>query len=302
MSPASLRVLVVDDNEDSARSFFELLLVMGHQCEFKTDPKEVMDTARAFRPDLVLLDIGMPDVDGHQVARLLRREFGAELPDPGKHPEYAEGFVLRARVAAAGKTPGLSLAEQLFQQPDRYRLHQVQLEAYRPRSRQVFILPERRERNHARAFQLRILLDLAADLETVHAGQAEIEEYEVGAEAARYVESHVAVDGVFDVMAHVGEQEGEGVNRVEIVFDDQNPLGCGGLPYHARARAHHRAGPAGVFITGRGEPAIDYRGATEFLYQHLHLPVRPDNERKRYYSTNRRPVNKPGLECRGRAR
>jgi CheY-like chemotaxis protein len=75
----SRRVLVIDDDEDTARSFFELLRVMGHHCEFKTDPKEVMDTARAFRPDLVLLDIGMPDVDGHQVARLLRREFGAEL-------------------------------------------------------------------------------------------------------------------------------------------------------------------------------------------------------------------------------
>jgi CheY-like chemotaxis protein len=75
----SRRVLVVDDNEDTARSFFELLLVMGHQCEFKTEPKQVMDTARAFRPDLVLLDIGMPDIDGHHLARLLRREFGAEL-------------------------------------------------------------------------------------------------------------------------------------------------------------------------------------------------------------------------------
>jgi CheY-like chemotaxis protein len=73
------RVLVVDDNEDTARSFFELLVVMGHQCEFRTEPKEVLDTARAFRPDLVLLDIGMPEVDGHQVARLLRSEFGAEL-------------------------------------------------------------------------------------------------------------------------------------------------------------------------------------------------------------------------------
>jgi CheY-like chemotaxis protein len=52
---------------------------MGHQCEFRTEPKEVLDTARAFRPDLVLLDIGMPEVDGHQVARLLRSEFGAEL-------------------------------------------------------------------------------------------------------------------------------------------------------------------------------------------------------------------------------
>jgi CheY-like chemotaxis protein len=78
-SAAPRRVLVVDDNEDTARSFFELLVVMGHQCEFRTEPKQVLDTARAFRPDLVLLDIGMPDVDGHHVARLLRREFGAEL-------------------------------------------------------------------------------------------------------------------------------------------------------------------------------------------------------------------------------
>jgi CheY-like chemotaxis protein len=79
MSAISRRVLVVDDNADTARSFFELLVVMGHRCEYKTDPREVMDAARIFRPDLVLLDIGMPDIDGHHIARLLRAEFGVDL-------------------------------------------------------------------------------------------------------------------------------------------------------------------------------------------------------------------------------
>jgi CheY-like chemotaxis protein len=132
------RVLVVDDNEDTARSFFELLVVMGHQCEFRTEPKEVLDTARAFRPDLVLLDIGMPDIDGHQLARLLRNEFGAELRivavtaygrDEDRQRTRKAGFdahvtkpvdipILEsilstlkdsyaARVAATGKTPKL---------------------------------------------------------------------------------------------------------------------------------------------------------------------------------------------------
>src|SRR3954462_1322951 len=74
------RILVVDDHPDTARSYYELLSVMGHECEFRTDARTVMDAARAMRPHIVLLDIGLlPDLDGHRIAGLLRDEFGRDL-------------------------------------------------------------------------------------------------------------------------------------------------------------------------------------------------------------------------------
>ena len=74
------RVLVVDDHPDTARSYYELLTVMGHECQFCTNAKKAVELAHAFRPDIVLLDIGLlPDLDGHEVARKLRAEFGMGL-------------------------------------------------------------------------------------------------------------------------------------------------------------------------------------------------------------------------------
>ncbi len=74
------RVLVVDDHPDTARSYYELLTVMGHRCEFRTDARDAVDAARGLRPHLALLDIGLrTDLDGHQVARMLRKEFGDRI-------------------------------------------------------------------------------------------------------------------------------------------------------------------------------------------------------------------------------
>lgn len=74
------RVLIVDDHPDTARSYCELLTLMGHRCEYRTDAREAIDAARALRPHIALLDIGLrPDLDGHQVARMLRDEFGDKI-------------------------------------------------------------------------------------------------------------------------------------------------------------------------------------------------------------------------------
>ena len=71
------RILIVDDHPDTARSYCELLRVMGHTCDYRTDAREALEAARSLRPHIALLDIGlMPDLDGHEVARRLRREFG----------------------------------------------------------------------------------------------------------------------------------------------------------------------------------------------------------------------------------
>ncbi|XXX46314.1 GNAT family N-acetyltransferase [Sorangium sp. So ce119] len=67
-----LRVLVVDDNQDSAESMAMLLQRMGHEAHAVFDGPSALDLATQLKPDLVLLDIGMPGMTGHEVARALR--------------------------------------------------------------------------------------------------------------------------------------------------------------------------------------------------------------------------------------
>jgi signal transduction histidine kinase/response regulator of citrate/malate metabolism len=68
------RILVVDDNVDSAMSLAMLLQSMGHTTQEANDGATAIETARHFRPDLVLLDIGLPDMNGYEVCRRLRAE------------------------------------------------------------------------------------------------------------------------------------------------------------------------------------------------------------------------------------
>jgi signal transduction histidine kinase/ActR/RegA family two-component response regulator len=67
-----LRVLVVDDNRDVATSLAVVLRLEGHTVDLAFDGPTALDKAEAFRPEAVLLDIGMPGMDGYQVARELR--------------------------------------------------------------------------------------------------------------------------------------------------------------------------------------------------------------------------------------
>jgi CheY-like chemotaxis protein len=68
------RVLVVDDNADAADSLALLLGLQGHQTESVHGAHQAIERARAFAPDVVLLDIGLPEMDGYEVARRLRAE------------------------------------------------------------------------------------------------------------------------------------------------------------------------------------------------------------------------------------
>lgn len=70
---APRRVLVVDDNADMAESLALLLRLRGHQVEVAHEGREALRTAAAFHPEAVLLDIGLPGLDGYQVATKLRR-------------------------------------------------------------------------------------------------------------------------------------------------------------------------------------------------------------------------------------
>jgi PAS domain S-box-containing protein len=76
-SPArALKVLVIEDNPDVARSIARLLAVAGHDVRVAQDGESGMSVAREFAPDAILLDIGLPVMDGLQVARLIRQEPG----------------------------------------------------------------------------------------------------------------------------------------------------------------------------------------------------------------------------------
>ncbi len=69
----SLRVLVVDDNRDAADSLSVLLRLHGHRCSIARDGSSAIERALAERPDVVLLDLGLPGADGFEVCRSLRK-------------------------------------------------------------------------------------------------------------------------------------------------------------------------------------------------------------------------------------
>lgn len=72
--PGGRRVLVVDDNVDAAESLAVLLGVLGHPTEVVHTGTAALEAARRFQPEVVFLDIGLPGVDGFEVARQLRAE------------------------------------------------------------------------------------------------------------------------------------------------------------------------------------------------------------------------------------
>lgn len=75
---ASRRVLVVEDDLDSVHSMAVLIKMMGHQCQFAISGFAALEIARQFRPDIILLDIGLPDFKGYEIAKQLKWEPGLE--------------------------------------------------------------------------------------------------------------------------------------------------------------------------------------------------------------------------------
>lgn len=72
----SKRVLIVDDNVDAAESLAQVLKFKGHVATIATDGREAVDRAREDPPDIILLDLGMPGMDGLTAARLIRQQPG----------------------------------------------------------------------------------------------------------------------------------------------------------------------------------------------------------------------------------
>jgi hypothetical protein len=116
-SPQSrgLRVLVVEDDADSAAGLAHFLGGIGHQVEVAPDGQAAVEAAQAVRPDVVLLDIGLPGLDGWEVARRLGFPLTAPAPEPEVSPcgcpAGAPWLTLNGPVA--GTSP-LVLAGEVF--------------------------------------------------------------------------------------------------------------------------------------------------------------------------------------------
>jgi CheY-like chemotaxis protein/anti-sigma regulatory factor (Ser/Thr protein kinase) len=78
-TPRPHRILVVDDEEDAAGMLAEILGTRGHETKAVSSADAAIEAVRSFRPDVVLLDLGLPHTDGYEVARRLRQAHGNGL-------------------------------------------------------------------------------------------------------------------------------------------------------------------------------------------------------------------------------
>jgi CheY-like chemotaxis protein len=76
----ALRILVVDDNDDGRETMHELLSVLGHRVELAVDGLSGIAKALACKPELALIDIGLPGCDGYEVARAIREQANGDSP------------------------------------------------------------------------------------------------------------------------------------------------------------------------------------------------------------------------------
>jgi len=73
VNPA-VKILLVDDNDDAVESLREWLMLEGHVVETAACGDAALERARCFHPDVMVCDIGLPGMDGYQVARAIRAD------------------------------------------------------------------------------------------------------------------------------------------------------------------------------------------------------------------------------------
>ena len=96
------RVLVVEDNLDSVHSMAMLIKMMGHEVQFAINGFSAIDVARKFRPQVILLDIGLPDFKGHVIAQQLKWDPGLEKVRIIAITGLPDGDELQQRALEAG--------------------------------------------------------------------------------------------------------------------------------------------------------------------------------------------------------
>jgi two-component system CheB/CheR fusion protein len=102
-------VLVVEDDLDSVHSMATLIKMMGHEVQFAINGFAALDVARTYRPDIIILDIGLPDFQGDHIAMQLRYEPGLErariIAISGLPEEHLEQRALKAGCAEFYRKP-----------------------------------------------------------------------------------------------------------------------------------------------------------------------------------------------------
>jgi CheY-like chemotaxis protein len=117
MADTSLRVLVVDDCPDTRNSFRVLLNIWGHDVREAADGPAALEAADAFLPEVVLLDLGLPGMDGCELARRLLRR-----PHLGRPRLVAVTGYSRDSDIARAREAGFDLLLAKPVDPERLRL------------------------------------------------------------------------------------------------------------------------------------------------------------------------------------
>ncbi len=73
------KILLIEDNEDNRETLQELLQMYGHEVDVAVDGPEGVQRALSLRPDIALVDIGLPGMDGYEVARQIRNQLGSKI-------------------------------------------------------------------------------------------------------------------------------------------------------------------------------------------------------------------------------
>jgi CheY-like chemotaxis protein len=76
--PHHYRILVVDDDKSCAKTTMWTLELLGHTVQMALDGKTAIELAKSFHPEVVLLDIGLPGMNGYVICKAMRREHGLE--------------------------------------------------------------------------------------------------------------------------------------------------------------------------------------------------------------------------------
>ena len=126
-APNGRRVLVVDDNRDGAELISDFLVNAGHDVQIANDPSQALSMADAFRPQIAILDIGLPVMDGYALAHELRDRLGEPSPilialtgygqDQDRRRSAAAGFAIHLVKPVAGAALAQILDDLVFGSP-----------------------------------------------------------------------------------------------------------------------------------------------------------------------------------------
>jgi CheY-like chemotaxis protein len=97
-TPRSLRVLIADDHQDSATSLVDLIKMWGHEAHAVFDGRAALRSIDIYHPDVLILDILMPNLDGFQLAEALREEQMADRTALIAHSAYFDDDYRRKAI------------------------------------------------------------------------------------------------------------------------------------------------------------------------------------------------------------